>query len=105
LCRGDSKKKKGGCGVKKIRGKSVSAQKVHVPVFKPVLFLEDHQVPKELGDIKPGETVTLQLKGKVQSRREEEGNRKAVSIEVQALSLPKAKKKAVPGRKGGKKVG
>jgi hypothetical protein len=82
--------------IKKMRGKSMAA--VEVPVYKPTLYLEDNQVPKELIQAKPGETVVLQVKGKIQSRREEAGNHKAVTVEVQALSLS-GKKKTTPKKK------
>ena len=87
---------------KKMRGKSIAA--VEAPVYKPTLYLENNQVPKELIQAKPGETVVLQVKGKIQSKREETGNHKAVTVEVQALSLP-GKKKPVSKKKGGNRVG
>lgn len=87
---------------KKMRGKSVVT--VETPVYKPTLYLENNQVPKELIQAKPGETVVFQVKGKIQSKREEAGNHKAVTVEVQALSLP-GKKKITPKKKGGKRVG
>lgn len=85
-----------------MRGKSMMAGEV--PVYKPTLCLENNQVPKELMQAKPGETVTFQVKGKIQSKREGAGNHKAVTVEVQTLSLP-GKKKIVSRKKGGNRVG
>lgn len=65
---------------KKMSGKSIAM--VEAPVYKPMLHLENNQVPKELMQAKPGETVTFQVKGKIQSKREDAGEHRAITVEV-----------------------
>ena len=78
--------------MKKVSGRSVTD--LPVSNFKPLIHLEDNQVPKEIMQAKPGETITLQVKGTIRSKREEAGNHRGVTLEVQALAVANPKKPA-----------
>ena len=52
---------------KKLPGKSAV---VAAEVYKPSIYLDDGQIPKELKGAKVGDTVTLQVTGKVIRRSE-----------------------------------
>jgi|GEM_PF-3342881 len=80
---------------KKMPGKSDVAR-AKVPVYKPTIYLDDGQIPKDIQGAKVGSTVNFMVSGKVVSKTERSdtsGTNNSVSIEVNKIQ---------PNKKGGK---
>lgn len=64
-----------------------------MPEYKPHIYLDGKQVPKDLQDVKPGATVTVTAKARVVRRSEGLGGENSVSIELDKMAVAKAGKK------------
>lgn len=78
---------------KKMTGKSHKAETV--PMYKPSIYLDGKQIPKELKDAKPGQKVQVMATGKVLRTSEDLGSGKSISLELDKMT-------ASPKKKGGK---
>lgn len=80
---------------KNLPGKSVIA--AIAQVYKPSIYLDDGQIPKELKGAKVGDTVTLQVTGKVIRKSETadtSGISNSLGIEMGSIKTPGKKGKA-----------
>lgn len=76
---------------KKTPGKS-NVQGVNHPLYKPIIYLDDGQIPAELRDGKVGKSVNLVVTGKIISkgeRSDENGTTTSMSIEVGKMQADK----------------
>jgi hypothetical protein len=78
---------------KKVAGKSNKEETM--PAYKPSIYLDGKQIPKELKNAKPGAKVEFMATGKVLRTSEDLGAGKSISIELDKMS-------AHPKKKGGK---
>lgn len=75
-------------GMKGIPGKSTVNN--GTPEYKPSLYLDGNQIPKELAGAKPGTKVTMTVEAKVtRSSQSLDGN--SVSVELNKMKLDKPK--------------
>jgi len=77
---------------KKLPGKSnVIAQ---AEVYKPSIYLDDNQIPKELKGAKVGDTVKLEVTGKIVRRSEtQEPGKVSNSVSIEMENIKSAGKK------------
>lgn len=78
--------------MKKVPGKS-SKTAASAPVYKPSIYLDNKQIPKELNSAKPGQTVTVTAKAKVTRKSEGTGGERSVSVELDKISVSPGKGK------------
>lgn len=71
--------------MKKVPGKSTPKAETVAP-YKPSLWLDGKQVPKELKGAKYGDTVNMTVKAKV-TRVSEGAEGKSVSVELQKMAV------------------
>jgi hypothetical protein len=82
--------------MKKTTGKSAVKKQMATPEYKPSIWLDGKQIPKELANAKPGATVTITAKAKLVSKSERLGSGDSVSVELDAMNVTAPKK---PGKK------
>lgn len=85
-------KSKSGAG-KKITGKTNVLGKV--PIYKPKIYLDDKQIPKEIDGAKVGSKVQMVVTGKIVStseRQDRDGKNRSVSIEIDNIKPEKGGK-------------
>lgn len=82
---------KSGKKPREVKGKSQTNMR-ESPVWKPSIWLDDKQIPKELKDAKPGTKVEMTVVGKVVSKSEHlDGG--SMSIEFEKMAATKKGKK------------
>ncbi|MGB9903466.1 MAG: hypothetical protein ACPLQO_02195 [Desulfotomaculales bacterium] len=82
---------------KKIPGRTTVADKV--PVFKPTVYLDEKQIPKELAGMDVGKAVNLTVKAKLVRRTEESGGQSSVWLELQSIGVEGTQKTVKRGQK------
>jgi len=75
---------------KKIPGKS--AVGVNPPVYKPTMWLESKQIPKELAATDVGKTVNLNVTAKIVRRTEDARGPSSVNLELNSIGVVQPKK-------------
>lgn len=80
--------------LKEVKGKSTRANSPKPSeMYKPTMWLDGKQVPKELAGAKPGDTVTMTVQAKVTRKSESLGGEHSVSVELDKMAVqPKPKK-------------
>lgn len=73
---------------KSVPGRSAK-QTSAVTEYKPSIYLDGEQIPKELRNCKPGEKINMTVQGVVASKREAIGGDNSMSIEVQKMGAAK----------------
>lgn len=76
---------------KKIPGKTASTIE-KIPIYKPTMYLDEKQIPKELAGIDVGKSVNLTVKAKLVRRTEESNGRSSVSLELQSIGVEDTRK-------------
>lgn len=70
---------------KKIPGKAM-VKPTKMPVYKPTVYLDGAQIPKELKGRQPGEKVRLHVEGVVKSKSQSMGSPDSMSIEMRKMA-------------------
>lgn len=83
--------------VKKLPGKT-AAKEASASVYKPSIYLDHSQIPKELAGADVGKTVNLTVKAKLVRRTEESSGPSSVCLELQSIGIGGAPKPARGGK-------
>lgn len=79
-------------GMKTVPGKGASnGPKTASVAYKPSLYFDGKQIPKELANAKPGDKVTMTVTAKVTRMGESLDMGKSISVELDKMKVDKPK--------------